>query len=172
MWDEIAYPFPNFTWWRHQMETFSALLAICAGNSLGTGEFPEQRPVTRSFDAFFDLRLNKRLSKQSWGWWCETPSRSLLRHCNERLYRWRFVMDNFMSHSVMEGWLLNAGTKVKPCKWEGIRWPWISFSPIYRPYHSPVITFHIHYDLTTWKRKIYWLMWWRAVCRQAGKGFR
>ena len=41
-----------------------------------------QRPVTRSFDVFFDLRLNKRLSKQSWGWWLETPSRSLWRHCN------------------------------------------------------------------------------------------
>ena len=43
------------TWWRHQMETFSALLAICAGNSPITGEFPPQRQVTRSFDVFFDL---------------------------------------------------------------------------------------------------------------------
>ena len=48
-----------------------------------TGEFPTQRPVTRSFDAFFDLRLNKRLSKQWRGWWFETSSRSLWRHCNE-----------------------------------------------------------------------------------------
>ena len=40
-------------WWRHQMETFSALLAICAGNSPVSGEFPAQRPVTRSFDVFF-----------------------------------------------------------------------------------------------------------------------
>ena len=69
-------------WWRHQMETFSALLAICAGNSLVPGEFPAQRPVTRSFDVFFDLRLNKRLSKQSWGWWFETLSCPLWRHCN------------------------------------------------------------------------------------------
>ena len=44
------------------METFSALLAICAGNSPVTGELPAQRPVTRSFDVFFDLRLNKRLT--------------------------------------------------------------------------------------------------------------
>ena len=51
------------------METFSALLAICAGNSPVPGEFPAQRPVTRSFDVCFDLRLNKRLSKQSWGWY-------------------------------------------------------------------------------------------------------
>ena len=60
-------------WWRHQMETFSALLAICAGNSPVPGEFTTQRPVTRSFDAFFDLHPNKRLSKHWWGWWFETP---------------------------------------------------------------------------------------------------
>ena len=47
------------------METFSELLALCPGNSPVTGEFPAQRPVTRSFDVFFDLRLKKRLSKQS-----------------------------------------------------------------------------------------------------------
>ena len=71
------------TWWRHQMETFSALLAICAGNSSVAGEFPAKRPATRSFDVFFDLRLNKRLSKQAWGWWFETLSRPLWRHCND-----------------------------------------------------------------------------------------
>ena len=71
------------TWWRNQMEKFSALLALFAGNSLVTGEFPVQRPVTRGFDVFCDLRLNKRLSKQSWGWWIETSSRSLWRHFNE-----------------------------------------------------------------------------------------
>ena len=70
------------TWWHHQMEIFSALLALCAGNSPVTGEFPTQRPVTPSFDVFFDLRLNKRLSKQSWGWWFETLSRPFWRHCN------------------------------------------------------------------------------------------
>ena len=72
------------TWWRHQMEIFSALLSICAGNSPVPGEFPAQRPVTWSFDVFFDLRVNKRLSKQSWGWWFETLSWSLWRHCNEK----------------------------------------------------------------------------------------
>ena len=61
---------------------FSTLLAICAGNSQVTGELPAQRPVTRSFGVFFDLRLNKRLSKQSWGWWFETLSRPLWRHSN------------------------------------------------------------------------------------------
>ena len=70
------------------MEAFSALLAICEGNSPVPGEFPAQRPVTRRFDVFFDLRLNKRLSKQSWGWWFETLSRPLWRHRNEStIYR-------------------------------------------------------------------------------------
>ena len=64
------------------MEAFSALLAICAGNSPVPGELPTQRPVTRSFDVFFDLRLNKRLSKQSWGRWFETLPRPLWRHSN------------------------------------------------------------------------------------------
>ena len=47
------------------METFSALLALCAGNSPVSGEFPAQGPVTQSFDVFFDLRLIKRLRKHS-----------------------------------------------------------------------------------------------------------
>ena len=64
------------------MEKVSALLALCEGNSLVNGEVPSQRSVTRSFGVFFDLCLNKRLGKQSWGWWFETPSRSLWRHCN------------------------------------------------------------------------------------------
>ena len=72
----------NSAWWRHQMETFCAVLAICAGNSPVPCEFPTQRPVTQSCDVFFDLRLNTRLSKQSWGWWFETPSRPLWRQCN------------------------------------------------------------------------------------------
>ena len=52
------------------------------GKSPLPGEFPTQRPVTRSFDVFYDLRLNKRLSKQWWGWWFETQSRPLWRHRN------------------------------------------------------------------------------------------
>ena len=71
------------SWWSHQMQTISALLALCAGNSQVTVEFPAQRPVAWSFDVFFDLGLNKRLSKQSWGWWFETPSWSLWHHCND-----------------------------------------------------------------------------------------
>ena len=72
-------------WWHLQMKTFSALLALRAGNSPVIGEFTTQRPVTRSFDVFFDLRLNWQWSKQSCGWWFETPSRRLWRQCNDTL---------------------------------------------------------------------------------------
>ena len=66
--------------------SISPLRAICAGNSPVPGEFPAQRPVTRSFGVCLDLRLNKRLSKQSWGWWFETLLRPLWRHCNGRCH--------------------------------------------------------------------------------------
>ena len=59
----------TWSWWRHQMETFSALPALCAGNSSVTGD--------ASFDVIFYQRLNKWLSKQSWDWWFE----DLRRHC-------------------------------------------------------------------------------------------
>ena len=80
------------------MEIFSALLPIGVGNSPVTGEFPahKQRPVTQSFGVFFDLLLNKRLNKQSWGWWFETPSHSLWHHYNgqstlvEEMSHWCF----------------------------------------------------------------------------------
>ena len=58
---KITYPFRNFN-----------------GSNVDVWEWP----VTRSFDVFFDLRLNNRLSKQWRGLWFETPSRPLWRHCN------------------------------------------------------------------------------------------
>ena len=82
------------------MEAFSALLAICAGNSPVTGEFPAQRLVTRSFDVFFDLCLNKRMSKQSWGWWFETLLRTLWRHCNGMSTR-RWLHKSNNGHQAM-----------------------------------------------------------------------
>ena len=114
------------TWWRHHMETFSAPLAICAGNSSVTGEFPAQRPVTQSFDVFFDLQLNKRLNKQWWGWWFEPPSLSLWRHCNEQCHvivplkfhsefwthtaqiRHFTVLKKLSSYDILESWHLKS----------------------------------------------------------------
>ena len=73
----------NKTWWRHQMETFSVLLAFVR-------EIHRWIPLTKASDAelwfFFDLRLDKRLSKQSWGWWFETPPCPLWRHCNDKMF--------------------------------------------------------------------------------------
>ena len=53
------------------------------GKFTGPWWIPHTKPVTRSFVVFFDLRLNKRFSKQSWGWWFKTLSHPLWRHCND-----------------------------------------------------------------------------------------
>ena len=83
----------RLSWWHHHMETFSALLAIIAGKSPVTCEFPTKRPVTRNLDVSFDLHLNKRWSKQSWGWWFETASRPLWLHCNVAVVNKEITMD-------------------------------------------------------------------------------
>ena len=87
------------------METFSALLPICAGNSPVPGEFPAQRLVTRSFDVFFDLHPNKRLSKQWWGWWFEMPPCRLWRHRYDKHVSLSFIWGHvaFLSFSYI-GW--------------------------------------------------------------------
>ena len=80
-----------------------------------TGHFcgePAQRPVTRSFDVFFDLRLNKRLSKQSWGWWLETLSCPLWLHCNWESYsvaltQWQLLCQHQLHMQTY--WLPQAG---------------------------------------------------------------
>ena len=77
------------------------LMALCVGNSLATGEFPPQRPVTRSFDVFFDLHLNEWLSKQSRCWWFEMPSCSSWCHYNGL----------FHSRELSESTITNALTR-------------------------------------------------------------
>ena len=78
------------------METFSPLLAIPAGNSPVPNEFPAKRPVTQSFNVFFDLHPNKRLSKQWWGWWFETQSCPLWRQCNAAKKTQENALENVM----------------------------------------------------------------------------
>ena len=81
--------FKNITQtWYIGCKKFRNMMTSSSGNTFRVtgplcGEL--QRPVTQSFDVFFDLRLHKRLSKQSWGWWFETPSCSLWRHRNDEL---------------------------------------------------------------------------------------
>ena len=88
------------------METFSASLAHCTGNSPVTGEFPSQRPVARSFDIFFDMHLNKRVSELSKPWWFKTPSSSLWRHYDDA---------HFESFFLFQG---DTGSQVRNCKRE------------------------------------------------------
>ena len=122
------------SWWRHQMETFPALLAVCAGNSPVTGEFPTQRPETGSFHVFFDLRLDKRLSKQWWGWSFETPSCPLWRHCNV-LCAIRTIWEDYILRAYSVHWykkrahyqfLAETGQlsilRITPFAWTERRW--------------------------------------------------
>ena len=90
---DFSFCYPWRSSWNPLMMTssngnISAWLAICAGNS----PFPAQRQVTRSFDVVFDLRLNKRLSKQSWGWWFETILHPLWSHSNVGLICFTFYI--------------------------------------------------------------------------------
>ena len=82
-------------WWHHNSELDRdtvehryVLSTLCHDDVIKSKSIfrvpGSQMPVTRSLDVFFDLHLNKRLSKQSWGWWFETPSCSWWRHCNDR----------------------------------------------------------------------------------------
>ena len=83
------------SWWLHQMETFSAQLALCAGNSSVPVNSPHKGQWRGALMFFFYLRLNKRLSKQPWGWWFETPSWSLWRHFNIFRYSRNFLTPNW-----------------------------------------------------------------------------
>ena len=81
LWDSLpsSMLFPMMT--SSNGNIFRVTGPLC-GEFTGPGEFPTQRPVTRSFDVYFDLRLNKRLYKQSWGWWFEMLLCPLWRHSN------------------------------------------------------------------------------------------
>ena len=105
------------------MESFSSLLALCVENSPVTGEFPTQRPVTRIFDVFFELSLNKRLSKQSSGWWFETPSCSLWRHCNTICYRIAYSIICILSATNSAFWPMIDITLVFKYAYDSI-WTW------------------------------------------------
>ena len=104
------------------------ILALCAGNSLVIGKFPSQKPGTRGLDIFFDLCLNKQLSKQLWGWCFEMPSHSSWRHCNvcsttqsafqveelmtlfkEHIWKSYFPTNQVSMRQIICGWLILDG---------------------------------------------------------------
>ena len=122
-------------------------------------EFPAQRPVMRSFDDFFDLRLNKRLCKQSWGWWFETPSCPLWHHHNG--YRLTLLVELFSCelyrtfHMESSHWFISWFGTVRQQTWSNI---------------DPDLCHHMvlpsHNELTwgwEWSCYFHWLMnnkWW------------
>ena len=103
---EILYGHDDVIKWKH----FPRYWSFVWGIHQSPCEFPSQRPVTRSFDVFFDLRLNKRLSKQPWGWWFETPSCSLGRHCNV--------------YSLWKLWMLIPHLRDWMRPWRRLLWYW------------------------------------------------
>ena len=155
------------------METLSALLALCVcvcvcggggGDSPVTGEFPSHRPVMQSFDVFFDLRLNKRLSKQSWGWWFETPSRSLWRRCNGYTL-WQSPSNFHVMHLVSR--------PTKQISWHSASNVMISISWFWgADFHSKVnfwwrlrkiITIYAWYLCYSTSQNILLPLWWQAL---------
>ena len=114
-WDSMTFCIRfgiNIKWWRNQMETFYALLALCAGNSPVSGEFSSEMPVTRSFDVFCDLRLNTRLNKQSRHRRSETPSRSLWRHSNDISYMVSSLYNLYVSISMYVFWFIKTNIQM------------------------------------------------------------
>ena len=100
------------------MEKLSALLALCGGNSPVTGEFPAQRPVTRNFDVFFDLRPDKQLSKHLRGWWFETPSGSFWRHRNVFGAKWQPDPILFIRQEILVELELKLKKVLRNCIWK------------------------------------------------------
>ena len=99
---EVPVMLKHRLWWRHQMDAFSVSPALCGGNSPVTGESPSQRPVTPSFKIFFDLRLNKRLSKPPIGRWFETPLRSSWRHYNVMFHFNIYEQTHMKDHGILD----------------------------------------------------------------------
>ena len=110
------------------------------GDSPVPGEFSAQRPATRSFDVFFDLRLNKRLNKQWWGWWFETPSPLLWRHRNVMDHGHCFkIFDIESLYTLYEIW---SSKTMADTHYNG-------FHRITLVYHAVIVLLAIYYDIDT-----------------------
>ena len=116
------------SWWRHQMETFFRVTGLLCGEFTGHRWIPRSKASDAElFYLFFDLRLNERLSKQSWVWWFETPSWSLWRHCNVYTYQIHFK-PNFTDESNV--WFDWWGAQNTKHHYSGNTWPsWRFKSP-------------------------------------------
>ena len=103
-WSKLEHKWSRLekSWWRHQMETFSALLVFVRGIHRSPVNSPHTGQCRGALMFRLICALNKRLSKQSWGWWFEMPSRSLWRHCNETFWYWCRVKRGF-SNTLLTG---------------------------------------------------------------------
>ena len=114
--------------WKHFLRYWS----FFEGNPPVTDGLPSQRQVTRSFDIFFDLRLNKQLIKLSGHWWFETPLRSLWRHCNGKILGKLVTMEQNVSIYTLMNWDITGFSEVllkmiknDSCEVWGNWWPYI-----------------------------------------------
>ena len=131
------------------METFSALLVICAGNSSVPGEFPAQRPVARTFDVFFDLRLNRRLNKQWWS--CHQHHHCLL---SRLLRRYRAHYDVITVHHI-ESMIASSTMRLSPWSWtltslNNLLVPNIVCINVFRGSCVPKVWFKMCFDKWKW----------------------
>ena len=150
-------------WWRHQMETFSAVLALCAGNSPVPGEFPTQRPVTRSFDVFFDLRLNKQLSKQWWGWWFETIWDDIVLIMTISCSLWRAHYDWQFTCLSSQRQLAVPAMTIKLASW------WLSVLSVLRDVHMLCKASHSMSIKTRCPHLVMrdWFVYWLRSCKSS-----
>ena len=108
--------------WRHQMETFSKLLALCEGNHWSLVDSPH-KGQWQNFGIFFDLHLNKRLSKHSKCRWFEMPSCSLWRHGKEISQMW--------SYSLIHEYLSSLKKFSLKCNINCVHWGYVILVYIY-----------------------------------------
>ena len=114
------------------METFSSFTGHLCGEFTGHRWIPRTNPVTRSFDVFLDLLPNKRMSKQQWwGWWFETPSWPLWRHCNGRFVYFmpgKVKTGTFLTHPTNAAYMsvnwasIGSGNGLSPVGCQAITW--------------------------------------------------
>ena len=129
---------------------------LCARNSPVTGEFLAQRPVTQSFDGFFDLRLNKQLNKQLWGWWFETLTRSLWRHCNADFSNRRVKYYNDVLWGMDSHWRPFYLLSITACL--GIQQGNILFFVVTV---NPLVP---ETEICIGKMSRHWFRWWLVAC--------
>ena len=138
------------------METFSALLTLCAGNSPATGEFPSQRPVTRDFDGFFICVWTNC-------WANNREAGDVRRHCGH----YDVTVMTLLTSSLALHWPLCFGcprcslgrtyrTLWWVCHWGGQR-SWRMISP-QTPYCGDVLTYVLLYEGSRYRT-----VWWNSL---------